>query len=245
MKNKKNLLAIAGLVGVLALGGSFAYFSNIASVENPFKTAKYETTVVETFTPDNEWEPGTTTNKEVLVTNTGNAPIVARVKYQDAWQLQGETEFKDVTDVDSQTIKNLTLNESPTAWVDGEDGYYYYTSVINEEGSSNKFLDSVTLKPETFMGSYIDTTYYKLNVDDKDWIEVTEDHKLPETYAAKKVESTLDPENPGYAEAQYKLTITVETTQADRGATAGWVTNETSGTVIEFLNTLPGNLVEE
>ncbi len=86
MKNKK-LAAVAGLMAVALVGGSFAYFNQTMKVENPFDTGKYSSELVETFTPEDgeNWQPGTKVDKAVNVKNTGDYPVVVRVRFDETW----------------------------------------------------------------------------------------------------------------------------------------------------------------
>lgn len=98
---KKHLAAAAGLLGIAAVGGTLAYFNQELSAENQLKTGKYATELVEEFTPPSEeWQPGVDVNKDVYVTNTGNAPVVVRVKFEEKWQREGAS-FKSNNQVDT------------------------------------------------------------------------------------------------------------------------------------------------
>lgn len=84
---KKNVLALAGVLAVCAVGGTMAYFNQTMEAENVFDTGKYGSTMVEDFKPSEgqNWEPGATVNKVVKVVNTGNLPVVVRVKMDEKW----------------------------------------------------------------------------------------------------------------------------------------------------------------
>lgn len=86
MKNKK-VIGVLGLASVALVGGTFAYFTQTATIDNPFDTAKYRTSVTEDFIPEDgeKWEPGAEVNKDVYVQNTGDRDVVVRVKFEDFW----------------------------------------------------------------------------------------------------------------------------------------------------------------
>ncbi len=88
MKSKKKLLALAGIAAVAGIGGSLAYFNQTLTAENVFDTGIYDTELVEEFKPSEgeNWEPGTTVNKDVTIKNTGTLPVVVRVKFQEKWE---------------------------------------------------------------------------------------------------------------------------------------------------------------
>lgn len=87
MKGKGRLIALAAVLGVAVVGGTFAYFNQTLTAENIFDTGTYDTELVEKFKPtDGEnWEPGTNVNKDVTVKNTGSLPVVVRVKFEEEW----------------------------------------------------------------------------------------------------------------------------------------------------------------
>lgn len=82
-KKKKKMRLLAATLGVSALivgGLTFAWYSSTDSVTNTFQAnGTFKTVVVENFTPPTNWEPGTTTDKVVQVTNTGTIDAYTRV----------------------------------------------------------------------------------------------------------------------------------------------------------------------
>ena len=94
MKSKTKIIALAGILGVALIGGTFAYFTQTDGVTNRFHTGTYNTELVERFKPkDGEnWEPGAKVNTEVLVQNTGDLPVVVRVKFTEEWAHKSDPE---------------------------------------------------------------------------------------------------------------------------------------------------------
>lgn len=85
---KMNKKAVAGLgLGALALvGGSFAYYNQTATLDNPLKTGHYENEVVEDYTPPtDEVKPGATIDKKVGARNTGDYPVLVRIRMDEQW----------------------------------------------------------------------------------------------------------------------------------------------------------------
>lgn len=102
MKNKKNAIALAALLGVGAVGGTLAYFNQTLTAENIFDTGVYDTELVEDFKPgDGEnWKPGVNVNKDVIVQNTGTLPVVVRVKFEEKWtRKDGEEPYHSIDTV--------------------------------------------------------------------------------------------------------------------------------------------------
>ncbi len=219
---KKKLIAAAGLLCAVAVGGTFAYFSQTLTATNEFDTGSYDTELVEKFKPSEgeNWEPGTNVNKDVTFQNTGTLPVVVRAKFEELWESKDSedgdsplyyidtTENKDKlavgTPSDAQNkFENVYQSDPDDGYVgedlddsvvfkqmntDGgwvynpDDGYYYYTSVLQGVGENGeidettKLLDSVTLAEIADMGYFRETKWYATTTerpasDSDDWIE--------------------------------------------------------------------------
>lgn len=83
----KKLTAIGGLAALAVVGGTWAFFTQDTTIKNKLSTSEnsYGSTTVEKFNPGSEWEPGSVVDKEITVTNTGDYPILARVKMDENW----------------------------------------------------------------------------------------------------------------------------------------------------------------
>lgn len=182
MTKKKKVIGVAGLAAVALIGGTFAYFSQQTTIDNPFNTARYGTIVTEDFNPEDgeKWEPGANVNKDLYVDNTGDREIVVRVKFEDHWK-RDNIEFKVATgsnakevaqddpkdglvEKDKSVVHKNFASDWETKWTfNPEDGYYYYNQKLTGQGtdgaSTGLFLDSVTLDKDTDMGA-IGTQYY-------------------------------------------------------------------------------------
>lgn len=82
---KKLLSAGAGLLALGIVASSWAYYSSTNSVDNQMETKEYGNTVIEKFTPDKDWQPGEAATKEVGVKNTGDYSLVVRIKMDERW----------------------------------------------------------------------------------------------------------------------------------------------------------------
>lgn len=176
MTKKKKVIGVAGLAAVALVGGTFAYFSQQTTVDNPFDTARYGTIVTEDFNPEDgeDWEPGVEVNKDLYVDNTGDRDVVVRVKFEDFWSRDGE-QFKEVLGLDALSV----YQKDPTdGLVDGDqsvvhkyfanmekwmfnekDGYFYYKTNLGKGQNTGLFLDKVQLDKDTDMGE-MKTQYY-------------------------------------------------------------------------------------
>jgi alternate signal-mediated exported protein len=81
MKNKKPIFFIALLfVFCIVVGGTIAYYMSSDTFSNAFNTGKYGVTTQEVFESPDNWTPGTTTPKNVHVTNNEDTPVAVRIK---------------------------------------------------------------------------------------------------------------------------------------------------------------------
>lgn len=91
MKRSKKVASMAvAMVAVLAIGGTFAYYTAEHEIDNTMETGTYGDQVTEVFTPDSNWEPGEEADKIVGVTNTGDYDIVVRVSMSETWTFSDE-----------------------------------------------------------------------------------------------------------------------------------------------------------
>ena len=186
MKMNKKAAALGGLAAVAVVGGTWAYFNQTAAITNPFSTGSYGGSIVESFNPSegDNWQPGATVDKEVVAENTGNSPLLVRVKMAETWSRNDQNmiainsekqpDFTEVKQADAedglvesdQTVvwKNLAEND---AWTQGEDGYWYYKGQLAPGATTESLLESVILDKDTDMGLYT-TTYKYCTTDGKD-----------------------------------------------------------------------------
>lgn len=258
MKMNKKAAALGGLAALVAVGGTWAYFNQIAAITNPFSTGSYGGSIVESFNPSDgdNWQPGATVDKEVVAENTGNSPLLVRVKMAETWSRNGMPgimpnitsadgdAFLNVSQVDPKdgetagdaTVvhKNLAVND---AWIQADDGYWYYKGQLAPGATTDSLLESVTLDKKTDMGLYT-TTYKYCTTPGKDskpgdnatWLiaengeedavmlEAAESAKKEGDSFHVKKEAVLDEAHPGYADADYELEITIDMIQPTEDA---------------------------
>ncbi|MBW6467739.1 MAG: hypothetical protein K0B85_01050 [Coriobacteriia bacterium] len=149
---------------MLVLGAGFAY-AVIASRALNTVTTPALTVAVEEGTDGEHYEgwtdPGTqwgaTVPKYVRFTNTGQAHVVMRVSYAQAWTLETTEGGVPVTKQLSNTYRTETAEYAVATldwtsagllntdlWFDGGDGWYYYRHVLAPGESSDAVLASVT-----------------------------------------------------------------------------------------------------
>ena len=185
MRNKY-FLGLAGLAALAVIGSSFAYFSKTETIENPFYTKRYGTTVVEEFDPSEgeNWKPGVQVNKDLVIQNTGSQDVVVRVMFEDIWSRKNAEDkdeaFYTVSGVKAVTSSNATyqldsedglVDGDATVvhkellgvgdkWILGNDGWFYYKDVLSKEESTGKFLDWVKLHDDVDFGRSEKKWYY-------------------------------------------------------------------------------------
>ena len=192
METKKSLIALALVALVGIVGGTYAYFTSTAKLTNEFTTGTYETTIREEFESPSDWTPGTTTPKVVNVTNEGSVDVAVRAKVEETWMAADGTSLPTVRDDIQVAQYAIGYN-----WILAEDGYYYYKDTLARGETSNNFISSVTFNPYFSLKDGQDIECTKTTVDGKTTVNC--------------VNLTS-----GYAGATYRMSITIETVQADR-----------------------------
>lgn len=213
--DKKPIIALILLCLVsFCISGTMALFSSSWTFENLFETAPYNVIYEEDFTSPDDWTPGTETDKEVYVTNESEGvEVVVRLFFDEEWSEGVDGSLENGEGATILNFKNLVDGENPDAdWVkvneNGKD-YYYYTTTLKPGETTSSVLDSVTFNPNAPSGSVCTE------------VEILAGDKTGEKYEAmdpntvvgtKKVCSS---NGMGYDDATYKLTVNIETVQAD------------------------------
>ncbi|MBQ8535555.1 MAG: hypothetical protein IJ463_07720 [Bacilli bacterium] len=191
-KNNKKLFVVTCLSLATVLGGTLAYFNTNSSIVNTFKTALYQNEIVEKFESPITWTPGTTTEKTVKVTNTGNTDMAIRATFTEKW-VNANGEELSLKDENDNIAAIIDFN---TTWTKNEDGYYYYGS-----------KDNLTkLMPDDTSSSFINSVTFNENIK----------ANLKETVSEDGQTITYQSDGNGYDNAQYTLTLKLETVQYDQ-----------------------------
>lgn len=159
-KKKLSLVIAAGVLLIAVVGGSLAWFTSQDTKTNHFTTGSISHEIVEDFDttgPSQDLLPGDEVNKDVWINNTGKSDALLRVKITPQWMNGEEAD----TDLGNEGIElvfaekvQTVLNESGIAegatWVLGNDGYFYYTSILSVnseevEKQTAQLLDAVRL----------------------------------------------------------------------------------------------------
>ncbi len=169
MKNKKKIAFGAGALAiVLVAAGTFAWFSTTDKTSpNIFGMDNFDVTITEAFDKDNPIPlvPGTDVTKEVGVTNSGNVPVVVRVKLDEALELleQDSTvagvdrlklEYSDRNAATDTQIPVLISDAMITAYKGGNGGYKDFTTT-----SYGNLTGITVLRKETKGSGQANTVY--------------------------------------------------------------------------------------
>ncbi len=111
-KKKRLLISTLAVAGVIVGGLTFAWYTSQDSATNTFTTSgSLKTVVVENFTPPTNWQPGTTTDKVVQVTNTGTVDAYVRVQLSELLTYYKKdstsTNLSDIGDVSTTTYAEV------------------------------------------------------------------------------------------------------------------------------------------
>lgn len=135
---KKKLLAMCMVVclsAVAVVGGTMAYFTDSAEKTNTFTVGNVD---IELTEPNwdkqgsidaNTVYPGEPLDKDPTVENIGNNPCFVRVSVSNLDQ------FGDKGDI--VYLTNWVEGTLGEGWVDGEDGYFYWTRPLVVKGTEN------------------------------------------------------------------------------------------------------------
>ena len=142
MKTKKPVALVAILVLLCcAVAGTVAYLvTSTGPVTNTFTPASVTTQVEETFDG--------TTKSDVQIKNTGNIDAYIRaaviVNWADAQgNVYGE---KPVEGTDYTISYNKTVQADGGQWIEGSDGYWYYTKPVAPSTEDNPQYTGVLIK---------------------------------------------------------------------------------------------------
>ena len=84
-------LILAAAAALLSFGITWAYYSDIIVLANPFATSHSGAAMVEEFNPDSSFLPGETVIKKVAFQNTGEMDIFLRVEVPPEELLDADT----------------------------------------------------------------------------------------------------------------------------------------------------------
>ncbi len=134
MKRKFIILTSCLLAAVVAVGVTVAYIiKNTDSVKNQFVPASVTCEVEE------EFQNGLKT--DVVIRNTGNVPAFIRATVVVNW-ISGERKVHSASPVQDT---DYTVRFADTGWVQGQDGFWYYTQAVAPNDVTAELIKSASV----------------------------------------------------------------------------------------------------
>lgn len=165
--NKKSMfITSVALLLLVTVGTTLAYiFTKTEPVENKFNPSKVSCAVVEdggdpvaagTHNTGNE-------KKDVQIKNTGDTDAYIRVAVVVNWMSADSTRVWATKPVAGEN-KDYTISYNlSNVWIDGGDGYYYYTQPVDPGDMTNILITSATQNATGPKGA--DGTQYYLSIE--------------------------------------------------------------------------------
>ena len=166
--NKKSILITSvALLLLVAVGTSLAYvFTKTDPVENKFDPSKVSCAVVENGNSSENTANVVQTGKSktnVQIKNTGDTDAYIRAAVVVNWMSEDGTKVwatKPVAGEDKDYTISYNLSNG---WIDGGDGYYYYTQPVDPGDMTNILITSATQNATGPKGT--DGTQYYLSIE--------------------------------------------------------------------------------
>ena len=162
IKNKAILMAVVISISILIVT-TVAYFTSQDIVVNTINVGDVDIEVSEEFTPPESWD-GKAYSKIVKIKNNSKSPALIRVALVPRWvDSQGNAWPGDTSIVTlNYATDNIISNQNTTPenkWTYGDDGYYYYNTIVPTEATTVEILNSVSANiPEVLKDRYKDKT---------------------------------------------------------------------------------------
>ncbi len=149
---KRKVLALTLCVAMLAIaivGGSLAYFSDSAEKTNTFTVGNVSIVLNEP-----NWDttgakeafdvyPGEALAKDPTVTNDGKNPCFVRISVTNLDQFAADFNGAQII-----YRTDYVDNALGTNWVKGNDGYFYYSKVLNPGDTTDALFDQIVIPKE-------------------------------------------------------------------------------------------------
>ena len=165
--NKKFIIVTAlALLLFVTVGSTLAYiFTKTEPVENTFNPSKVACAVVEDggapVTGDNKYIDAKKTN--VKIKNTGDTTAYIRVAVIVNWMsADGSKVWAAKPTSDKYTIKYIL---GAYGWLDGGDGYYYYSKPVAPKDSTSILIEEAKLNDGVTGPVGTDKTQYYLSIE--------------------------------------------------------------------------------
>ncbi len=118
-------------------------FNSKDTVTNNFIVSDVNIEIEEKFTIEDNWS-GLFKEKEVAIKNLSNTDVLLRVNITPKWEDKSGNPVALNASSNIVKLKFENLN-TDTGWIYGDDGYYYYNSIIKTGDSTLPLLSGVEL----------------------------------------------------------------------------------------------------
>ena len=138
IKNKRSLIAVAIILGLVAIGGVIAYHTSQGLFINDFHAAETNWSAIDEFVSPNDWKHCDRTPKIIKAKNNSGSPVSIRIKLEEYWKKAGSTSTNHETELpltlNGTKLTYYNLNQS-NEWAAEEGGWYRYVRPLeaNEE----------------------------------------------------------------------------------------------------------------
>ena len=163
-KHKKSGLLVAiALLLLVAVGGTLAYIlTNTDALENVFNPSRVSCAVVEDQKTEGaeNGQVSVTQKTNVKIKNTGDTDAYIRVALVVTWKNEEGKVWANAPVLGSDYSMTLDLSNG---WVDGNDGFYYYTQSVAPNGLTNVLITEANQLTTGHVGT--DGTQYYLSIE--------------------------------------------------------------------------------
>lgn len=132
---KKALILMVSLVAILAVsvGGVLAWLATSSGeVTNTFEPGKTKIEIDEKFENN--------VKSDVKVRNSGNVPVYVRANLVFTWKDSAGNIIEKPDDA------QISVTYGRTDWVEGSDGFWYYTKPVAVKGSTTNIINKATIE---------------------------------------------------------------------------------------------------
>jgi hypothetical protein len=136
-KDRKSTLLVGAiaLTLLMILSATFAWFSVNASVDNRLATQDglANVRIQEVFVEPDDWKPGQNITKEVSAINTGDAPALVRVSFEELLEVSLPAEGEDFPFPEATRGADRRPVLVDPSMFDETDGWFVVTTTANDE----------------------------------------------------------------------------------------------------------------
>ncbi len=137
---KRTVIAAATVLVMCAAGGAVAWFGAQDNVLNTFTRGGVTPSIEETF------DKTSNVKENVYVANKGTTPAYMRATVSVYWEDEQGNQLWEppVENVDYKIAWGAVSEGANPCWIEGNDGYYYWSAPVGVKEQTSNLIDSVT-----------------------------------------------------------------------------------------------------